>query len=207
MEQETEFSKAIRDRFLSLPKVVQHAITSADVSKQMRELADAHKLHLDQWESLENEVQFTLLGIHRGEDLAANIQKAVNLDQAAAESLAADISRVVFDPVRKELERELEHPDAVAVTTTEVEDMRAQMLGAQENKPESAVPAVSTAPVTPAVEAPIAAVATPIAPGTPPTPAPTATVERAPTSTDYVPATPSHERKTIAGDPYREQLA
>ncbi len=187
MEQDNEFKEAILQRFKSLPKVVQRAIVSADVSKQMRELADAHKLHLDQWDSLENEVQFTLLGIHSGEDLAKNIQKAVNVDEVTAESLAADISRLVFDPVRKELERELEHPDAVAATTTGVEDMRAQMLASSENKPVPPAPA-------------------PIVAGTPPQPTSTTIVERAQISPAYIPSTPSHERKTIEGDPYREQL-
>ena len=181
----------LRERFLALPKVVQDAITSTDIEKHLRELANVHKLHLDQWAALENEVMFAILGIQRMEDLEQHIQSEVHTDATTAHALAEDISRIVFAPARQELERSLDHPAAVAATTTGVEDMRAAELSRAENK---------TAPVAPVVATPS------VMPGTPPTPAPTGTVQRAPISTAYVPAAPSHERKTIEGDPYREQL-
>jgi hypothetical protein len=79
-----EFQEAIKERFLKLPKVVQEAIVSADVQKHMRELAETQKLHLDQWESLENEVQMTLLGIHAAEDLTKNIEARVKVSNEVA---------------------------------------------------------------------------------------------------------------------------
>ena len=183
MEDTSEFKTLVVERFKKLPKVVQKAITSADVSQHMRALATTHKLHLDQWESLENEVQYTLLGIQPAEELAKNIQKEVGVDETTAAALAADISKVVFEPIRKELERELEHPDATAAITTGVEDVRAQALATSQ-------PAASA----------------PVVPATPP-PAPnTIKVERAPVSPSYAPKVASHERKTVDGDPYREQL-
>src|SRR3989344_1481652 len=94
-------------RFKELPKVVQDAILSADVEKHLRELADTHKLHLDQWTTLENEVTFTMLGLEPIEYLAENIQKNVGLSSEIATALAEDISRVVFAPIRQELERVL----------------------------------------------------------------------------------------------------
>lgn len=202
MDEDKEFQEAIKERFAQLPKVVREAITSADISKRLRELADTHKLHIDQWESLENEVQMTLLGIQPSDELAANIKKEVGVRDEVAESLAADISRVVFEPIRQELERQLEHPDAVAATTTGVEDMRTQILA-----DESSVAATPTiTPVTPTSIIPATPAPTPVIPATPPPPPPIEKVERAPTSPSYAPAVPSHERKTIDGDPYREQL-
>jgi hypothetical protein len=185
----------LKERFVALPKVVQDAITSADIEKHLRELANIHKLHLDQWGALENEVMLAILGIQRMEDLEQHIKAEVGLDDATAHALAEDISRIVFAPVRQELERSLKSPDAIAATTTGVEDMRTQVLASSENKaaPASVLPVPTTLTST-------------VLPGTPPAAPATATVERAQISPAYIPATPSHERKTIEGDPYREQL-
>src|SRR3989344_7652693 len=99
---EQELDKKLQERFKQLPKVVQDAITSADVEKHLRSLAEVRKLHLDQWSSLENEVMLTLLGFQRTEDLAQNIKQHVELDETTATALAADISKIVFEPIRAE---------------------------------------------------------------------------------------------------------
>lgn len=179
---ESTLQQQIQERFSTLPPVVQKTIESAEVEAHLRQLASQHKLHVDQWELLENEVVMTLLGFAKTADLTTNIEKSVGTDRATAESLASDISKIVFEPIRQELERELQHPEAVEKKSTDVEQMRTQML----SKSESTTPTV--------------------VPATPPTPAPEKKIERAPAVTTYAPATPSHERKGIEGDPYREQI-
>lgn len=190
----SDFEKAVLERFQALPAVVQQAIVSADVSNHLRELAKKHNLHLDQWGTLENEVRFTLLGIQKPEDLARNIQKELGLSSEASLTLAADISELVFAPIRDELERILEHPEAKVATTSDVDAVRAQEISKEADS------AVAPA-ATPAAPAPT------ITPATPPAPAPDKKVERAPLSETYMPSVPSHERKAIDGDPYREQLS
>src|SRR3989338_2445009 len=128
MANDKEFNELVKERFAKLPKVVQAAITSADVQKRLRELADTHKLHLDQWEALENEVQYTLLGIQPSEDLVANLKSEVGVAEEVAQALAADISKIVFEPIRQELERELGNENAVAEKTTDMETLRTQTL-------------------------------------------------------------------------------
>ncbi len=193
MDENTEFKQLIQERFESLPKVVRDAILSADVQSHMRELAKKRNLHLDQWEALENEVQLTLLGVHHSENLPENIAESIGLSPEEATALAAEISALVFEPIRQELERQLEHPDAEATEETGVEQMRTQVLGSSE------------APTAP-VQAPAAPAAAPIAPATPPPAPPTQKVERAQLPATYAPQVASHERKAIEGDPYREQL-
>lgn len=183
---DTQLQNAMQERFHKLPKVIQDAITSADVEKHLRELANTHKLHLDQWTLLENEVMLALLGFQPVGDLAKNIRSEVGVDEPTSIAIAASISKIVFEPVRGELERLLEHPEAQAAKTSNVDDMRAQTLENSEN----------AKPAAPA-----------IIPATPPAPAPVAKVERASLSPAYTPRAASHERKTIEGDPYREQLA
>ena len=118
----------LQERFVQLPKVVQDAIRSADVEKRMRELAENNKLHLDQWQTLENEVMLALLGFQPTEDLAKNIESQVGVTPEVAKSLAGNISKTVFEPIREELERQLEHPEAKVAVVSGVEAARVQEL-------------------------------------------------------------------------------
>ena len=69
--------------------MVQDAITSADVEKHLRELANIQKLHLDQWDLLENEVMLTLLGLQPIEDLQKNIKDSVEVTDEVAKALSS----------------------------------------------------------------------------------------------------------------------
>lgn len=106
--EDADLQEKLAERFKQLPKVVQDAITSADVEQRMRALADTQKLHLDQWEALENEVMLALLGFQPVEELQKNIKSEVGVTDEMAKTLAEEISKLVFEPVRQELERQLE---------------------------------------------------------------------------------------------------
>jgi len=92
-------------RFAQLPKVVQDAILSADIETHMRSLAGQHQLHFDQWTALENEVMFALLGFEPVVNLADNIEKEVGVPHDVAVALADDVSRIVFEPIRAQMEQ------------------------------------------------------------------------------------------------------
>ena len=100
-------NEKLQARFLQLPKALQNAITSADVEKKLRGLSETHKLHLDQWQKLENEVMLALLGFQRVENLETNIKNEVGIADEEAKALAVDIADTIFEPIREELEREL----------------------------------------------------------------------------------------------------
>ncbi len=189
MADDINLNDALKERFLKLPKVVRDAITSADVEKRLRTLADTHKLHLDQWQVLENEVMLTLLGVEQIENLEKNIKSEVGVADDIAHALANDINTIVFEPIRAELERQLEHPEAKAEQVSGVEASRTQILGLEDAAP------VQTPP-QPAVPA--------IAPATPPASPPSTTVVRMPASGAYKPGEASTVRKSVVDDPYRE---
>jgi hypothetical protein len=176
-----KIDQKLDERFKQLPKVVQDAITSADVEKRMRSLADTQKLHLDQWEALENEVMLALLGFQPIEDLQKNIKNELGIPDELAKTLTEEISKIVFEPIRQELERELEHPEAKAAALSGVEQAGAQAL-----KVETAAP---------------------VAPATPPAPTNDEKSQRAPVSDTYKPGQVSSERKEVHEDPYRETPA
>src|SRR3984957_7396373 len=169
--EEKEFDTKLQERFKQLPKVIQDAITSADVQQRMRSLADTQKLHLDQWESLENEVMLALLGFQPIEDLQKNIKSELGVPDEIARTLTEEISKIVFEPIRQELERQLEHPEAKAAALSGVEQAGGQAL-----KVETAAP---------------------VSPATPPAPANDEKSQRAPVSDTYKPGQASSERKEV----------
>ena len=201
-----ELKQKLENRFKELPTVVQRAIISADVEGHLRDLSRNYKLHLDQWEKLENEVTLALYGFQPVENLPKNIAQEVGVSQEVAVALAESISEFVFEPIREQLERELEHPDSVAGHDTTVQATPVPMAPAPaEPITQAVVP--QTGVSVPTVPAAAATIAPPVTPATPPALAPTAKVERAPISSSYMASQPSHERKVVEGDPYREQIA
>ena len=184
METETKMEDMLKERFDKLPKVVQDAILSAHVTEHLRSLANNNKLHLDQWEKLEHEVQMTLMGFKEADELGSHIHDELGIPLDAANTLAQEIGHTVFEPIRQQLERELEHPEAQAEEVSVMEKTRA-----------AAMEGASTGASTPGVSAP----------ATPPAPAQTGTAVRS-SEALYISNTPSHERKSIDGDPYREQV-
>lgn len=179
-----QLDEQLKERFRQLPKTIQNAITSADVQKQLRALADTNKLHLDQWQLLENDVMLTLLGFQPTEELAHHLKADLDISLETATSLADDISRIVFQPIREQLERELAHPDAKAANVSGVEAARTQILGEQVPGARFQVPVV--------------------APATPPAEQPSAKIVRAPVSESYKAGEVSSQRKAVVDDPYRE---
>jgi hypothetical protein len=101
---QTEFDQMVATEFQKLPKVVQEAISAADVQKHLRALSQKHQLHLDQWSALENEVMMIVIGMDPTDALEANIIKEVGLAPDVARNVANDINTEVFEPIRKKLE-------------------------------------------------------------------------------------------------------
>jgi hypothetical protein len=198
----TEMSAALAERFNSLPKIVQDAIMSADVQAHLRELAKTHKLHVDQWQVLENNVMLTLLGFQPAGELQKNLKEDLEIADEAAHNLSEAISSGVFAPIRSEMEKNLDHPTVVQEAESTIEGMRREAL---EGAAKDAAAIVQSA--APAAQAPTPAATppTPVAPGTPPPPGPTEKSVRGSVAATYT-GSASHERKSIEGDPYREQL-
>src|SRR3989344_6787959 len=197
MDDEEQLKQKMQEQFLKLPKPVREAITSVDVEKKLRELEDTGKLHIDQWDLLENEVMLTLLGFQRPEDLEKNIQKEVGIAPEIAHALAEKISTIVFEPIRQELERQLTHPDAKTETQSDIEASRTQILGSSENSAPQPIAQSAPTLTTPTIPS--------VAPATPPQPAPAVPVVRMPASGDYKPGEASTVRKSVVDDPYREE--
>lgn len=180
---ELTLDEELHARFAELPKVVQEAITSAEVEQHLRTLATTHKLHLDQWQLLENQVILALLGALPVQELPERIAHSIGVDGELASAIAKDISNVVFEPIRQELERQLEHPEAHEKQLSGVETFREQALGGEQVQETGA--SMNPSP-------------------TPPAPKAETTVARTPASGAYKPGEASTTRRSVVDDPYRE---
>jgi len=123
-----DISKVLQAQFEHLPKPVQKAILSSHIEANLQVLAKKHQLHLDQWVRLENEVMMVLLGLRTITTLAEHIEAQTHITREAAMNLSTDISVTIFDPIRQELERELENPNAKAVEVSVDEESRQKAL-------------------------------------------------------------------------------
>jgi hypothetical protein len=162
------------------------------MNEQLREMEKKYGLHVDQWAKLENQIMMTVLGISDPQTLVDDVVEEVVIDRSLAQTIVDDVAVTIFKPIREELERQLENPNAKTEEVSDVDAMRAQVL---EGTPaEVAAPAV--APTAPTGPSPIGA--------TPPPEAPTEKAVRAPISENYKAGEASTERKAVHDDPYRE---
>ena len=153
MEQQAQ-TPDLQALFAALPPIIQDSITSADVEAHLRALSDTHQLHIDQWVILENTVMLSLLGVTKIEGLAHEIETKVGIEAKDAALLAGEISTIIFDPIRGEIEAHMQKTRSII----------------PESPKEKVVPIDAT-------------------------------------STTYLAQVPSHERKNVDGDPYREQVS
>ena len=181
-KEEQELNEQLKERFLQLPQPLRKAIISADIENGLQKLSESHKLHLDQWQKLENEVMLALLGFQPVEKLEENIKNEVGVPAETASALAEDIAEKIFLPIREELERELPPQETAGGENADV-----------------APPILNTEYRIPNTVSPL--------PSTPPPPPKTEKSVRAPISESYSSQTPSYERKAVEGDPYRESIA
>lgn len=179
---EHEMHELLAEHLAQLPRVVRQAIASADLEKRLRDLATTEKLHIDQWQKLENEVTLTLLGLQPIESLVENIRINVGVSADVARTLAERTNELVFIPIRQELERELEHPEAKEREVSAIDAARNDALSAANTATEGE----SQMPSTPEGSAP------------------TVKVSRPTDSTAYRPGETSAARASVVDDPYRE---
>lgn len=230
MDEEFNLDEILKERLAALPKAIRDAIASADIEQNLQQVSERHKLHMDTWDALENEVMLALIGLEPMEKLQENIASATGVTPEEASAIADDISETVFEPIREEIEDELaqegEGAGAVAEVAARPErsvEIPAPPAPASDTGSEALTePAVELleqtrelsefrgeeAEQTPAQAQNLTDSSQPIASSSvpPEEPAPEKKSVRAPISTTYAPNVKSHARPSPDGDPYREQI-
>lgn len=96
----------------------------------MQRVSNQHQLHIDQMGTLAEEIDSVLLGLEPSANFVKNIQESLQIDQATAESVAANVNNEIFLKIRESLKQmeenkntpkqeELLHPDIFAKKLSE----------------------------------------------------------------------------------------
>lgn len=93
----------IQERFSSLPKDLQNAITSNTVTENMQAIGEKYKLRLDKTGLMIQEVGMIMLGFEKTAEFVHNLQTKLEVDRETAESIAVDVDTQVFEGIRSSL--------------------------------------------------------------------------------------------------------
>lgn len=222
---ENNIQQQIEERIAELPEDIQAAIASSDVDEKIRLIGQAHNLHIDQMEALNDEIMMGMLGFINLDDLPHGIEERVRVTSQEAQAITDAANQEIFHSIRESMKAwaARKHSDAASAPahTAPVPPPIPSVVMPSSPKPLVPVPA----PIAPAP----APVPTPIAvapaPSTPPAPAHNLVAADAilsekkvappatpPTTTPVAPApsptvqTDPTQPQNYKADPYREPV-
>jgi len=101
----SETQEAIKKQLAKLPKDLRDAVVAADLPEKFKTIANKHKLRIDQGGALENETMFVMLGLEHPDDYTSNLKREADISQEEAESIAEEVNRMIFLPIRASLKK------------------------------------------------------------------------------------------------------
>ncbi|GEM_PF-2880215 len=93
------------DRFDTLPAVLQDAIFSMAVNDEIHRICEANHLSREKASMVGRLAGRVLLGFIHDTDYSREIKEATGIDGRIAETIAAEIDKKIFEPVREDLKR------------------------------------------------------------------------------------------------------
>ena len=102
---ENEIEKKLEETFETLPKDVQEALSSVDVSQKIMEVAKTHGILLDAVETLSDETTMVMLGLENPNEFPGGIEAKLGVSKEKAEQIAKDIDTQIFEPIRESLKK------------------------------------------------------------------------------------------------------
>lgn len=191
-------AKEAEERFKTLPPQVQTFIYSPEIFAALKNIAEKHRLHIDQLALLQAETSSVMLGFTEPQDFTMMLEENLHLEADEAQKIATEINESVLLKIREYMKSLPQNPPSSPPTTL------APSSPAILQKPAELHPAdmmlsqktVTAAPIAPKTAAPAAPATTPSVPTLPTlaqTPSPAAKAE-APKPEPY------------KADPYREPV-
>lgn len=93
----------IQKQLAKMPKEVRQVIESDTAGAVLRMIAENHRLHIDQADSVGKEALLVLIGLTSMKEFMANIIKEAKLDPTTASQIAEEVSAKIFHPIREHL--------------------------------------------------------------------------------------------------------
>ncbi len=136
------------DRWDTLSDNLKGALFSEQNSSILWRICEGQHLPADKISTVAVITGYIILGFIHAEDLAKEIKNELNINQEIANTIALEIDRKIFGPIRSDLEKIYSIPVEEKGTETEALDLRAkaQALEVSEIRPIEAIVAVAEAP-------------------------------------------------------------
>jgi len=94
-------TKLIRERFDSLPKMVQEVILSSDYENSLIEIGKQFQLNVEQLGALEQETTMTMMGLIPLADFETELTREVNVDKEKGSRISKEVNEKVFLKIRE----------------------------------------------------------------------------------------------------------
>jgi hypothetical protein len=145
-KQQTSDLESIID---GLHPVIKGSIRSAHTNEFLQTLVKKYRFSLDKFNALEAIVLMVLTGTITHDEMIETFISELGIERETASLLADDLNHGIFIPIREEIERQLDHPDAKAKEGTPIEDMTAEILQSVSEQPAVAALPPQDATITP----------------------------------------------------------
>jgi len=100
-----ETQEIVREQFKKLPKNMQDAILSANLSENLKAISEKHHFRIDQAGTFETEVMLVMLGLERTDAFAKSIEREIEISKEVAEQITKDVNDQIFLPIRESLKQ------------------------------------------------------------------------------------------------------
>lgn len=102
---DSESKEIIKKQLKKLPKDIQDAVLAVDLAEKFKTITNKHGLRVDQGGALETETMLVMLGLEDPDDYTSNLKREADISQEEAASIAEEVNRMIFLPIRASLKR------------------------------------------------------------------------------------------------------
>ena len=110
MDQE-EIKKSIAERFNDLQPEIQDAIMNSDYEKNIYEIAQKHKLSVEQMGEFESDTTLVMLGQIHPDEYNKELADDLNLPENKINEIVNDVNEKILKPIRELLKKNFENDD------------------------------------------------------------------------------------------------
>lgn len=107
------------DRLDTLPPQLRDAVFSSENADKLFEIGKHHELMIDKFGEMTHETGLLMLGVTHPDEFVGNLATRLEVDKAKAKTIADDINREIFAPVREHLRAMFGAPEQGVVDRVE----------------------------------------------------------------------------------------
>ncbi len=114
--------KLIEEQMQRIPAEVREAIEASDWERTVFNIGRAHKMHIDDIDSLSIETILTMIGLEHPKDFPENLQKQTGVSDETLMEIVDEINERLFSKIRNALKEHYEKVSAGEIMAQEEKD-------------------------------------------------------------------------------------